>query len=214
MTCLSLPLAKPSVILMYYFSKSLPVAIQTSIVKLAVSFLLINKLPPPTPATPRFDCVIDFGLQGQEGENRMERTNSGPSPKGRWCPPWCVPSHSPVCDESRAPPGPSTSSVVPLSRSLGSNAGRELPCSDPFPEYFQAISRPGKFFIKVEKGDCYRPVGYFSVGCMVSILFKLFCIKIRYLLRSLPWRLQHNITGHLGDFFFLDLWSILILKLQ
>lgn len=68
---------------MYYFSKSLPVAIQMSTVNLAVSFFLINKLSPRYLAVPRFDCVMCFGLEGQEGENRMGRTNSGLSSKGR-----------------------------------------------------------------------------------------------------------------------------------
>lgn len=68
---------------MYYFSKSLSVDIQVSIVNLPVSFLLMSKLSLRYLATPRFDSVICFGLQGHEGQNGMERTNSWLSPKGR-----------------------------------------------------------------------------------------------------------------------------------
>lgn len=122
-TFLSLSLAKPSVSLMYYFFKTLPVAIQMSMVSLAVSSLLINKLPPRYQAPPRFDCVICFGLHRQERENRMERTNSELSPKGRCCPPLCVLPHSLVCNEGRGPPRPDLASTVPLRWHLGSNAG-------------------------------------------------------------------------------------------
>lgn len=135
-TFLPLSLAKASGSWMYCFSKSLSAAIQLSIVNLAVSFLLMNPLSLRYLAAPRFDSVICFGLQGQDGQNGMERTNSWLSPKRRWCPPLCVLTHSPLCDEGRAGPSPCPASMVPFSQSQGGNAGRELPCHDPFPEYF------------------------------------------------------------------------------
>lgn len=71
-------LAKPAVSLMYYFSKSLPVEVIVVYSESGCLFLFNNKLPPRYLATPRFDCVC-FGLQGQEEENRMQRTTQGHS---------------------------------------------------------------------------------------------------------------------------------------
>lgn len=61
---------------MYYFSKSLPVAIQMSTVNRAVSFLLINKLSPRYLAVPRFDFVMCFG-RGRRGRTGWEEQTQG-----------------------------------------------------------------------------------------------------------------------------------------